>query len=87
MQKLKEIKYKTILQWIYRFFLRHNYTIIKNTHVGQNLPKEAFDLAAEFVSKCYNLRLKMKYDDVIVNMGKTPLTFNMPPNYVIEKKR
>ena len=29
----------------------------------------------------------MKYDDeVIVNMDETPLTLNMPPNYVIEKK-
>ena len=29
----------------------------------------------------------MKYDDdVIVNMEETPLTLNMPLNYVIEKK-
>ncbi len=29
----------------------------------------------------------MKYDDeVIINMDETLLTFNMPPNYVIEKK-
>ena len=68
--KLKEVKYKTILQWIYRFLIRHNYTYRRHTHVGQSLPKEAFNLIAKFVFNCYNSRLSIIYDDeVIVNMN------------------
>lgn len=47
---LKEVRYKTILQWIYRFLIRHNYTYRRYTHLGQSLPQDSFDLIAKFVS-------------------------------------
>ena len=85
--QLREVKYKTILQWIYRFLIRHNFKYWRQTHAGQSLPKESFDLIAEFVSNCYNARLCMKYNDaVIFNMDETSLTLNIPPNYIIEKR-
>lgn len=84
---VKKIRYKSLLQWIYIFLKRHNYTFRRHTHLGQSLPQESFDIIAQFVSKCYNSRFPMKYDDdVIDNMDETLLTLNIPPNYVIEKK-
>lgn len=33
--------YKTLLEWIYRFLSRNNYSFRRSTHVGQALPEDS----------------------------------------------
>jgi len=36
--QLKNKKYKSVLNWIYRFLNRNHYSFRKHTHLGQLLP-------------------------------------------------
>ena len=84
---LKEKNYKTLLEWIYRFLSRNNYSFRRSTHVGHDLPEDSYNIICQFISQCYKSRVAMKYtDDVIFNMDETPLSLNMPPNYTIAHK-
>ena len=38
---LKERNYKTLLEWIYKFLSRNNYSFRRSTHVGQDLPEDS----------------------------------------------
>ena len=85
--QIKNKKYKSILNLIYRNLNRNHFTFLKHTHLGQLLPQNSFDSTSIFLSDVYNSRLSMKYDDdVIANIDETPININIPPNYTITKK-
>lgn len=50
--QLKNKKYKSILNWIYRFLNRNHYTFRKHTHLGKLLPPNSFDTASIFFIRC-----------------------------------
>ena len=87
LSQLKNEKYESLLNWIYRFLNRNHYSFRNQTYLGQLLPKKSFEITSIFLSDLYKSCITMKYDDeVIVSMDVTPININMPPNYMITKK-
>ena len=83
--QLKDKKYKSIFNWIYRFLERHHYSFRRSTHVGQLFPNNPFEISSIFHLTYIKVDMNYTYD-LIGNMDETPININMPPNYSVAKK-
>ena len=61
-ETLKGLFYKEKYKRIERFLKSNYYTIRKNTHIYQSIPKDTTDKALYFLRKVINIRKQYDYD-------------------------
>ena len=86
-------KYSTISsfkfskKWLDCFMVRHDLSNRRRTTVSQHLPKDLLEKQQSFLS--YVLYRRLQYDyplQFIGNMDETPVTFDLPSSYTLEKR-
>ena len=80
----KDLKPKSLYNYIYRFMERYRLSIRQKTHVGQLLPSDSIDKIYMFLKEI--IRIRKEYDiplSNIVNFDETALSYNIPPNKTV----
>ena len=90
-KQIKDNKFTTkeaLLQRIYRFLKRNNYTIRGGKYITQTLPNDSFELIESFIKEIRNKRkitlTKSIDENLIINLDETAIFFNMAPKKTIE---
>ena len=90
MPSLKELTYKSIHNWCYRFLQRNELTLRAVTHIGQTIKNNSSEAMANFILYCQDaikkLNIKIPEDlNAIGNVDETPVFFEMYQNKTIAK--
>ena len=90
MPSLKELTYKSMHNWCYRFLQRNELTLRAVTHIGQTIKNNSSEAMANFILYCQDaikkLNIKILEDlNAIGNMDETPVFFEMYQNKTIAK--
>ena len=90
MPSLKELTYKSIHNWCYRFLQRNELNLRAVTHIGQTIKNNSSEAMANFILYCKDaikkLNIKIPEDlNAIGNMDETPVFFEMYQNKTIAK--
>jgi len=90
MPSLRELTYKSIHNWCYRFLKRNELTLRAVTHIGQTVKNDSSVAMANFIYYCKaaikNMNINSPDDlNSIGNMDETPVFFEMYQNKTIAK--
>ena len=80
----KNLKPKSLYNYIYRFMERYKLSLRQKTHVGQLLPPDSIDKIYMFLKEIIIIR--KEYDiplSNIINFDETVLCYNIPPNKTV----
>jgi hypothetical protein len=75
------------LKWAYRFLERHQYSIRRTTHIGQQIPSNSMDLVIKFLKEVIRIRKKLNFElKDIINCDETPVCLDNPNSLSIAQR-